>query len=315
MRASTLRIAASLLLGTGCIVGNQDFTGKPCLAAADCPAGYACMARGYPENTVCVQGTAQGGSPAAGGSAGEAGTAPRDTTGVSGSADAGTTGGGGPYYCDAVKPILDSRCVSCHGSPPRNGAPSYMRLDLYGATGTVQGAGAQAPRIVARAVVDRTMPPASSSQPSEAELSVLAAWLAAGALECAPSGTGDAGTPPSTSPDSGISAPPADVSFSADVQPILDAYCVSCHNHDYRQGDLQLEQGRSYGDLLGGSRCSSLSIVERYSPAQSVLWLALSDDPSSCAPAMPLNTTGLKAIAPADFAIIEKWIAQGAPYN
>jgi hypothetical protein len=30
---------------------------------------------------------------------------------------------------------------------------------------------------------------------------------------------------------------------------------------------------------------------------------------------MPLGSLGLQAISPTDFAIVEKWITQGAPYN
>ena len=245
------------------------------------------------------------------------GNAAPDAGGAGGAPDGGTgNGAGGPYYCDAVKPILDSRCVSCHSSPPNYGAPSYMRLDVYGTTGAVQGAGALAPRIVAR-VTNGTMPPRSWAPPTETELSVLTAWLAAGAPECGPSSTGDAGVPPPPGQqDAGVVGVPDVVSFSLHVQPIFDAYCVSCHNHDYDQGRLELDPDRSYGDLLGGAECDpNRDRVERYDPRNSVLWLALSADPSSCAPPMPLYTDGLQALSPTDFAIVEKWISQGAPYN
>jgi hypothetical protein len=319
MRWFGSRIAVTLLLVAGCIVGSQDLNGKPCLATKDCPVGYVCRPLGSSEDTVCVRSAGESGSlpdvgAGAGGSAG-GGNVELDGGGTGGTPDGGSvSGSGGPYYCDAVKPILDARCVSCHGATPSGGAPSYMRLDVYGQIGAIQGAGAQASRIVARAVVERSMPPPSWPRPTEAELSTLASWLAAGAPECA--APTNAVPPGSGQPDAGIGAVPEAVSFSMHVQPIFDAYCVSCHRHDLDQGNLELERGRAYDELLRSSRCdSNLSIVAPYDPRKSLLWLVLSADASSCAPPMPFNTPGLQAIAPTEFAIVEKWIIQGALDN
>ncbi len=79
-----------------------------------------------------------------------------------------------PTWVDDVQPILVANCVRCHGMPPANAAPNYLRLDKYASTtlaapitlldGTViteiPGAAQSNANVVLRAVTAGDMPPA-----------------------------------------------------------------------------------------------------------------------------------------------------------
>ena len=93
-----------------------------------------------------------------------------------------------------VQAILDARCVECHTSPPRFGAP--MPLGTYDAlhAGAVTDPSRPVYELVGERIHDPVRPmPAGAPLPA-AELAVLDAWIAAGA----PSGTAstvDGGAP------------------------------------------------------------------------------------------------------------------------
>src|SRR5699024_7708221 len=46
-------------------------------------------------------------------------------------------------------------------------------------------------------------------------------------------------------------APEVEVSFSGDIQPFLNQQCYACHLTGAASGELILEPGASYGDLVG----------------------------------------------------------------
>ena len=97
-----------------------------------------------------------------------------------------------PVYDPDVKAILDQHCTLCHVVPPRNGAPSYMRLDQYEDTalpdGTfIRGAGFMGCGIEFRAVQGNPtfMPPANQNQPQldPNEKETIKRWAAHGLPE------------------------------------------------------------------------------------------------------------------------------------
>jgi hypothetical protein len=121
----------------------------------------------------------------------------------------GSTGGGAAssatYACD-VGPIVNARCLDCHSSPPRFGAP--MSLVTYADT---QADSAQYPgqkiyqRMAARVADPRLPMPQPPNAPLTAEqIAAIQGWAGAGAPQgdattCAvpDGGTGDAGVPDS----------------------------------------------------------------------------------------------------------------------
>jgi uncharacterized membrane protein len=112
----------------------------------------------------------------------------------------------GPTYFTEVQPILRTRCGSCHGAVPANGAP--RSLASYSDLTVMTGAGEPVYQVVARRVMDGTMPPPGQPDLTEAEISALAAWAAKGA---------PAGKQMTT------------YSWQQDVRPIVVAKCGTCH--------------------------------------------------------------------------------------
>lgn len=105
--------------------------------------------------------------------------------------------------------------------------------------------------------------------------------------------------------------------FVADVVPILQRHCLTCHDAEKASGGLVLEPGKAFEGLVNAASACDPA-VKRVAPPSleaSLLWRKLSDAPSKCGSAMPEKTAGLKSVAPADFETIERWIRQGAPNN
>lgn len=306
----TLVLTSTLFSLTGCLVGDVSILGKHCSDDLDCPAGYACAVQSgapgacVPEDLVTSVGEeGDGGTSTGSGDGGEPPLKPVDPNNST-----------GPFYCTDVKPLLDLHCASCHTSPSAGGAPSSFRLDYYApedASG-LPGAYAKALRIVARVTAPSgQMPP--SGPLSAADQATLAAWVEAGAPECADVAPPDGGIP--------MKEVPEVVSFSQHVQPILNDFCVSCHSGSVPPADLDLSEGRAWAEMLGSGQgkdsdeCGSGAvIVSPGDPGNSVLWEVLAGQ-SGCAPTMPYQTDGLKTTSPIDFEIIEKWIVQGALDN
>lgn len=290
----------ALLAVSACGWGPEDFTGKQCDSTRDCPRGMVCRQREAGAQRVClsaadVTALPEEVSPEAGMAEGVPG-ADKQPPGASQTPLPPVSGQ--TTYCD-VKPVLNTYCAGCHGSAPSGGAPAGFRLDVFGGGGVV-GAHAMAQRISARAVVARTMPP-SGALPA-AQLSLLDAWVKAGAPDCDSTQTS--------------AAPNTAVSFSADVQPILTSYCVSCHRGDSPPRKLNLEPGQAWAALM---RVSELdNDYRRVVPgdaAQSLVVLGLADGLPDVVPAMPYGTAGLKQLSPDAYEVVRRWVEQGAPNN
>lgn len=86
----------------------------------------------------------------------------------------------------------------------------------------------------------------------------------------------------------------SDVSFSADIQPVLQQYCVSCHNISLPSGNVILE---SYNDILvvvnNGRFAGAINHQAGFSP-------------------MP---QGQPQLPSCPLLMINTWLEQGAPQN
>jgi hypothetical protein len=101
-------------------------------------------------------------------------------------------------------------------------------------------------------------------------------------------------------------------SYAADIQPIWDAHCVSCH---MSAQSPDLTAANSYARLVdqtqsAGGACAGEKLVDKANPSASSLpkWLG----GSSCGPQMPENNP---ALAPGDLVKVQSWISNGAPSN
>ena len=113
---------------------------------------------------------------------------------------------------------------------------------------------------------------------------------------------------------SGGGGNPRPVSFEADVQPIFDENCVTCHQSSGAPQGLVLEDGQSWRKLLHGrSAESKLALVAPGKPGESYLLhkLAGTQARTGSGAQMPPGDP----LAPDKVAIVQRWIAAGALNN
>src|SRR5215510_10020651 len=96
----------------------------------------------------------------------------------------------------------------------------------------------------------------------------------------------------------------APVSFSKDIQPLLEQNCVGCHGQSMQSSRLDLSTRE--GALRGGTRWPA--IVPGEAEHSYLYRLAAGMDK----PAMPLNG---KKLTDEQLATIKNWINQGAPWD
>ncbi len=100
------------------------------------------------------------------------------------------------------------------------------------------------------------------------------------------------------------------VSYKADIRPILDDYCMSCHvpgGKGYEKSGLDL---RTYASLMKGTRFGS--IIKPGNSEESTLIVLVEGraDPSI---SMPYGVKG--SLSKDKIAVLRKWIDQGAKNN
>ncbi len=131
---------------------------------------------------------------------------------------------------------------------------------------------------------------------------LVAAALASGALAA---GGGDSQSPP--------------VSLAFDVQPILDTYCVQCHLLESAQGELVLESGEAWANLVKiDSTQAPLKRVEPGTPQASYLLHKLRGthiQAGGSGQIMPYGSEASSGIPARDVELIERWINDGAADN
>jgi hypothetical protein len=106
-----------------------------------------------------------------------------------------------------------------------------------------------------------------------------------------------------------LTPPPSAVHYAAQIQPIFDAQCISCHG---TQGNLSLAAGVSYnnlGHVPAASSCTNLHRVFPGSADNSVLYRKVSG--TSCGGRMPQGGS----LSAGDIALIRTWINEGANNN
>jgi cytochrome c553 len=120
----------------------------------------------------------------------------------------------------------------------------------------------------------------------------------------------------SSSNTTGTTTQVAGVSFSKDVQPIFNNYCVVCHAGAGQAG-LTLEPNLSYSKLVGVPSTESATElrVKAGAPDQSYLLAKVNGTQATAGGSgaqMPYNAAPLSA---ANISLIQQWIAAGAPNN
>jgi mono/diheme cytochrome c family protein len=179
-------------------------------------------------------------------------------------------------YSNLARSVFSVSCVGCHGNS------GGVNLETYAA---VQAHLTQIEQVVFQA---HSMPKAPSPPLSDAQLSLLQAWILAGA----PENAGNDNTPP-----------PVLVPTFASIHDLIFAkHCVQCHNPTGKAKDVPL-------DSIAAITDPSLDIVEAGSPDSSQLIKVLS--PGANKP-MPPPDSGFAQLKPEEVDVIRQWIQNGA---
>jgi mono/diheme cytochrome c family protein len=92
-------------------------------------------------------------------------------------------GQGAPDFQRDVRPILNKKCLACHG-PDEHGRQAGLRLDTFaGATarGAIVPGDAAKSRVMARVTSEKMPMPPSGPRLTTGEVDVLRRWIAGGA--------------------------------------------------------------------------------------------------------------------------------------
>lgn len=112
---------------------------------------------------------------------------------------------------------------------------------------------------------------------------------------------------------------PVEVSLAFDLQPIFDSACVQCHLLESQQGDLVLENGEAWANLVGiDSIQAPLKRVLPGKPEASYLvnkLLGTHLAVGGSGQPMPYGSEASAGISASSVELIERWIRQGAADN
>jgi hypothetical protein len=111
----------------------------------------------------------------------------------------------------------------------------------------------------------------------------------------------------------GLLAQSPGVSFSRDVQPILDHECAKCHDAKKHKGRLDLGPEVAYKNLVNVPSAEEKTIprVTPGDPAGSYLWLKL-EHKAAKGSGMPKGLFWSRHLSEKDMGVIKAWIEGGA---
>ena len=124
-------------------------------------------------------------------------------------------------------------------------------------------------------------------------------------------------TAPTTSATSTTSTTSSSgVSYSNNIQPLFNSYCVVCHQ-GAGQGGLTLEPNKSYSNLVGvqSTETSTELRVKAGAPDQSYLLAKLNGTQVQAGGSGAQMPYGAAPLPQAQISLMQQWISQGAPNN
>jgi uncharacterized membrane protein len=103
-------------------------------------------------------------------------------------------------------------------------------------------------------------------------------------------------------------------SLAADVQPIFDANCTSCHSGSFAPKGMSLAPGVAFMDTVSidSMEVPEVARVLPGDPDNSYLFWKITDNPSIIGESMPRNSPPM---TPREIRMIRRWIEQGALDN
>lgn len=106
---------------------------------------------------------------------------------------------------------------------------------------------------------------------------------------------------------------PAEPGYAADVEPVVLERCESCHRTGDVRGELLLERGLGYDQLVGrrSVQVPSLPLVVPGDPDASYLWHKLRHT-AVVGDGMPRGVLGSRRLPAAELELVRRWIETGA---
>jgi len=213
----------------------------------------------------------------------------RDTT-LTYTGDGGSAGSGGStcspdtvYFQNTVLPIIVSNCATsgCHDATTRREGVQLTDYASIINTGRIVAGNPGSSRLygaITTTSEEGKMPPGSRTALTSTQISEIQKWILQGALN--------------NSCDAACDT--TNVTFTNSVMPIIQNFCLGCHNAPSPGGNVYL---RNYSDII--------TVVNN-----GQLWGAVNQDPGFIA--MPLGGNKLSSC---DLSTIKIWINNGAPNN
>ena len=196
------------------------------------------------------------------------------------------------YEAD-IRPLLQAKCVSCHGEKTRK-----ADLNLTTAAAAARG-GESGPGIVPgdpdksllyEKIYVGEMPPDDTDRLSDAEIKLVERWIRNGAVN-----DGDQAMEPASSTPN-----------QHDVVPIMLRRCAACHGRHQQLAGLDL---RSRTAMMQGGKSGPAIVPGK--PEESLLIKKV--HAGEMPPLERLVEVSVKPIEPAEVETLVKWIAAGAP--
>jgi mono/diheme cytochrome c family protein len=103
------------------------------------------------------------------------------------------------------------------------------------------------------------------------------------------------------------------VSYTAHLEPLVIAHCLSCHESGEAKAKLVLDPGVGYERLVGQRSIQDpeMALVEPGDPERSYLWLKLQHVTEE-GKGMPRTSTGSKKLRESELELYRRWIEGGA---
>ncbi|MCH8830614.1 MAG: DUF1549 domain-containing protein, partial [Planctomycetes bacterium] len=196
-----------------------------------------------------------------------------------------------PSFAKEVRPILQAKCVSCHGGTTRKGELDLRTpgsIEKGGESGRILDRKAPGKSILFEHVRDRVMPPKGKGKLSDEEISIICRWIKAGAIL------------------PGVNPARVRAINQHDVMPILQLRCAVCHGLRKREAGLDV---RTRASLLKGGKSGAAIVLGK--PQQSLILKRI--HAGEMPPRRLLIKVAVKPISEAEIKTLTRWIAAGAP--
>ncbi|MFM8415575.1 MAG: c-type cytochrome domain-containing protein [Planctomycetota bacterium] len=214
----------------------------------------------------------------------------------------------GVSFAGQVAPFLVTTCGRCHVTGRKGDFQMASYEQLMRSAKVSPGMGRMSELV--EVILSGEMPPGGGVSPDD--VAMLVRWIDAGAA-CDGNPTADLMTvartatapppPPVAAPPRPVRLKPGDVSFAAEVVPVLLAQCVNCHGEREPENDLRMTTLES---LIRGGRTGAAIVPGK---ANESLLVKKLRGVGIEGQRMPL---GKPPLADEQIALIAKWIDQGA---